>query len=50
MIKDLRAQGDLYLDGKPVLRTGVLFRMTPKGMQRRSNAKIFAGRSTRAGR
>ena len=25
MIKDLRAQGDLYLDGKPVLRTGVLF-------------------------
>jgi leucyl aminopeptidase (aminopeptidase T) len=49
MIKDLRAQGDLYLDGKQVLRTGVLFGKPPKGMQRRSNAKIFAGRSTRVG-
>jgi hypothetical protein len=34
MIKDLRAQGDLYLDGKPVLRTGVLFGKTPKGMRK----------------
>ena len=33
MIKDLRAQGDLYLDGTPVLRTGVLFGKTPKGMR-----------------
>jgi hypothetical protein len=33
MIKDLRAQGDLYLDGRPVLRTGVLFGKTPKGMR-----------------
>ena len=33
MIKDLRAQGDLYLDAKPVLRTGVLFGETPKGMR-----------------
>jgi hypothetical protein len=49
MIKDLRAQGDLYLDGKPVLRTGVLFGKTPKGMERRSNAKIFARRGTRVG-
>jgi hypothetical protein len=31
---DLRAQGDLYLDGKPVLRTGVLFGKTPKGMRK----------------
>lgn len=34
MIKDLRAQGDLYLDGVPVLRTGVLFGKTPKGMRK----------------
>jgi aminopeptidase len=34
MIKDLRAQGDLCLDGKPVLRTGVLFGKTPKGMRK----------------
>jgi aminopeptidase len=36
MIKDLRAQGELFLDGKPVLRTGVLFGKTPKGMKRRA--------------
>jgi len=35
MIKDLRTQGELYLDGKPVLRTGVLFGKTPKGMRSR---------------
>jgi aminopeptidase len=35
MIKDLREQGELYLDGKPVLRAGSLFGMTPKGMRRR---------------
>jgi hypothetical protein len=34
MIKDLRAQGDLYLDGKPALRTGVLFGKSPKGMRK----------------
>jgi aminopeptidase len=36
MIKDLRAQGELYLDGKPVLRTGYLFGKTPKGMRKRA--------------
>jgi aminopeptidase len=36
MIKDLRSQGELYLDGKPVLRTGVLFGVTPKGMKKRA--------------
>ena len=35
MIKDLRTQGELYLDGKPVLRSGVLFGKTPKGMKKR---------------
>jgi aminopeptidase len=35
MIKDLRTQGELYLDGKPVLRTGALFGRTPKGMKKR---------------
>jgi aminopeptidase len=35
MIKDLRTQGELFLDGKPVLRTGVLFGKTPKGMMKR---------------
>jgi aminopeptidase len=35
MIKDLRTQGELYLDGKPVLRSGALFGRTPKGMKRR---------------
>jgi aminopeptidase len=34
MIKDLRARGELYLDGKPVLRTGALFGKTPKGMKK----------------
>ncbi|MGE5190072.1 MAG: aminopeptidase [Gemmatimonadota bacterium] len=33
MIKDLRAAGELYLDGKPVLRSGVLFGKTPPGMR-----------------
>jgi len=37
MIKDLRAQGDLFLDGKPVLRTGLLFGKTPKGMRKPRN-------------
>ncbi|MGE5247325.1 MAG: aminopeptidase [Verrucomicrobiota bacterium] len=35
MIKDLRTQGELYLDGRPVLRSGVLFGKTPKGMKKR---------------
>ncbi|MBI5066987.1 MAG: aminopeptidase, partial [Deltaproteobacteria bacterium] len=35
MIKDLRSQGELYLDGKPVLRTGALFGTTPKGMKKK---------------
>jgi aminopeptidase len=36
MIKDLRKEGELYLDGKPVLRTGVgvLFGAVPRGMKR----------------
>ncbi len=36
MIKDLRTQGELCLDGKPVLRTGVLFGRPPKGMRKRA--------------
>jgi aminopeptidase len=35
MIKDLRGEGELYLDGKPVLRTGVLFGKVPPGMKGR---------------
>ena len=33
MIKDLRASGELYLDGRPVLRSGLLFGKTPPGMR-----------------
>jgi len=36
MIKDLRTQGELYLDGRPVLRTGALFGRTPRGMKKRA--------------
>jgi aminopeptidase len=36
MIKDLRTQGELYLDGRPVLRAGALFGKIPKGMKKRS--------------
>src|SRR5512134_2179090 len=36
MIKDLRADGEVYLDGKPALRSGVLFGKTPKGMKKRT--------------
>ncbi len=32
MIKDLRKEGELYLDGKPVLRTGHLFGKVLRGM------------------
>jgi len=35
MIKDLRGEGELYLDGKPVLRTGHLFGKVLPGMKRR---------------
>ncbi|HJX14969.1 MAG TPA: aminopeptidase, partial [Candidatus Deferrimicrobiaceae bacterium] len=35
MIKDLRKEGELYLDGKPVLRTGHLFGKVPAGMRKR---------------
>ena len=35
MIKDLRGEGELYLDGKPVLRTGFLFDKVPPGMKGR---------------
>ena len=38
MIKDLRTEGELYLDGKPVLRTGKLFGRVPPGMRRRASA------------
>ncbi len=36
MIKDLRKEGELYLDGKPVLRTGRLFGKVPRGMRKRA--------------
>jgi aminopeptidase len=35
MIKDLRREGELYLDGRPVLRTGTLFGKVPPGMKRK---------------
>ncbi len=35
MIKDLRGEGELFLDGKPVLRTGSLFGSVPRGMRKR---------------
>jgi len=35
MIKDLRAQGDLYLDGKPVCGRGVLSGRSRRGCARR---------------
>ena len=35
MIKDLRREGELYLDGRPVLRTGYLFGKVPPGMKGR---------------
>jgi len=38
MIKDLRSEGELYLDGKPVLRTGKLFGRVPPGMRQRRAA------------
>jgi aminopeptidase len=34
MIKDLRREGELYLDGKPVLRTGHLFGKVSRGMRK----------------
>ena len=34
MIKDLRKEGELFLDGKPVLRTGHLFGKIPPGMRK----------------
>ncbi len=33
MIKDLRKEGELFLDGRPVLRTGRLFGRIPPGMR-----------------
>ncbi|GAB4370703.1 MAG: aminopeptidase [Deltaproteobacteria bacterium] len=39
MIKDLRTEGELYLDGKPVLRTGKLFGRVPPGMRRRPEGR-----------
>ncbi len=35
MIKDLRKEGELFLDGKPVLGTGHLFGRVPPGMRKR---------------
>ena len=35
MIKDLRRNGELYLDGRPVLRTGFLFGKIPAGMRKK---------------
>ena len=35
MIKDLRAEGELFLDGRPVLRAGSLFGKVPPGMKRK---------------
>ncbi|MEK6779611.1 MAG: aminopeptidase, partial [Candidatus Deferrimicrobiota bacterium] len=34
MIKDLRKEGELYLDGRPALRTGHLFGKAPRGMRK----------------
>lgn len=34
MIKDLRREGEVYLDGKPALRSGLLFGAPPPGMRR----------------
>jgi aminopeptidase len=34
MIKDLRKEGELFLDGKPALRTGHLFGRVPPGMRK----------------
>lgn len=34
MIKDLRSEGELFLDGRPVLRSGALFGRVPPGMMR----------------
>ncbi len=34
MIKDLRREGELFLDGEPVLRTGRLFGRVPPGMRK----------------
>jgi aminopeptidase len=33
MIKDLRSEGELYLDGRPALRSGRLFGKVPRGMR-----------------
>jgi hypothetical protein len=35
MIKDLRAEGELYLDGRPVLRSGHLFGKVLPGIKRK---------------
>lgn len=35
MIKDLRTEGEMYLDGKPVLTNGVLFGKVLKGIKKR---------------
>ncbi|MCL5884108.1 MAG: aminopeptidase [Deltaproteobacteria bacterium] len=35
MIKDLRSEGELFLDGKPALRAGFLFGKTLRGMRAR---------------
>lgn len=39
MIKDLRTEGELYLDGKPVLRSGRLFGRIPPGMSGKSGTE-----------
>ncbi len=36
MIKDLRKEGELFLDGRPVLRTGRLFGKVMRGMRKRA--------------
>src|SRR5512139_266084 len=43
MIKDLRKEGDILLDGVPVLRSGILFGERPRGMSPERKGKA-AGR------
>jgi aminopeptidase len=39
MIKDLRKEGDIFLDGKAALRTGLLFGSVPRGMSAEKRKK-----------
>lgn len=45
MIKDLRSEGDLHLDGRPVLWTGRLFGKVPPGMRGQPRGRAPARRA-----